>query len=166
MRLAVSATLINYTFSGVSADLNGDEETIAGFFTFDLELNPILDNVSDVSITLSGPSPYAGIYTSIANVGDYNNAAIDFTTDTVVGYNSDLTVSVDIGIPLLGSGGSPLPVAGLEVAGDVPTAQDSAMGDVVYSSVPEPGTLSLLAVAFGALWMVGRKRSGNSVHSP
>jgi hypothetical protein len=50
----------NYVFAGASTVLNGVIETITGQFTF----NTAFNTQSSVIITLSGPDPYAGTYST------------------------------------------------------------------------------------------------------
>lgn len=140
------ATPLNYVFtSNASVVLAGDTEAISGSFTFDT--TTITE--TDVTVTLTGPSPFAGTYTQ--------GPAFDMGSNDEVLAGTPVYFSLpDMGI---------LFAADLNVPSDplVSVSVESATGTGVTSTmvtgaavVPEPATLALLGAALG-LFLLGSR---------
>jgi hypothetical protein len=143
------ATPINYVIApGTTVTLNGNKETITGSFTYDT--GTFMQ--SAVDITLTGPSPQAGTYTSgslsVAN-GDFVQASSPTSCCLILTFAQRLDVSPDL-------------LAQVEWRAslfDFPVDSTDVTGSAVFApaAVPEPGSL-LLSTALTGLGMVLRTR--------
>ncbi len=140
------ATPLNYVFtSNASVVLAGDTEAISGSFTFDTATI----TETNVTITLTGPSPFSGTYTQgpAFDMGS-NDEVLAGTSvyfslpDMGIGFAADLNVRSD-------------PLVAVSVESAIGTGATSTMvtGAAV---VPEPATLALLGAALG-LFLLGSR---------
>lgn len=147
--LGADATPYTYSFeSGAATVLKGKSEGITGSFTFDAAT----DTDSAVSITLSGASPYAGLYTTSSTqpLNSFTITAEDQTSSNrlelffanSLQYSPEVLTLVFFQTPqefMMGSGEIDNGPVGTAVS---PTAP---------APVAEPSALALLGAALGLL---------------
>lgn len=156
LTISVAAHATPYTFTlapGASTVLHGNSETISGSFTFDSST----DTESNVSITLAGPGPQAGVYTTLVQP---QNPFTIIVKDPISGnllelfflyalqYSLDPITVIFFQTPeeaLMGGGETDSRPIG------------SAVSPTAPAPIPEPSSIGLLCTAF-ALLIIARGR--------
>lgn len=162
------ATPVSYVIDpGTSTNLGGDVETITGSFTFDTAT----DLESNVSITLTGLSPFAGTY--IDNSTDRSQLQADGLAADACGTTGGHggggnSLCLRFTNPLSGGPTDPLSFVGYVAAG-FPNDPATDFGTSVVGSAspgvattPLPAALPLFATGLGAMGLFGWRRKRKS----
>ena len=147
-----SASPITYNVNG-SATLGGASEVITGSFIYD----PTTRKQSATDITLTGPAPYAGLYSDSATATG-NGTSISAPSDSLP------AVDLVFASQLTTNAADPLSVVIWFSSNGATRVQDlTATGSAVPSSLPEPASFTILGLALGLL-PLGRRFSRNRKH--
>jgi hypothetical protein len=142
--------------SGTSATLNGSVETITGSFTFDAATF----TESLVSITATGPSPFAGTYTD--NALDISQLQGDGANNIVCGSVGGETLCLNFLNPLSGGAASLHFVGFGTTPNSSPTAYDStptgSASPGTPGAAPVPAALPLFATGLGLMGFLAKRR--------
>jgi len=126
--IAASATsraaVIDYVFSNASAVFNGTPESITGIVSFD-EFSPGLTQEWFAEIQLTGPAPYAGLYSAGLN-GEFSIAT---DPDTFIAGRLKIRFANNLSF-------SPDPLASVEIGGVTGTTTTATTGEAVAFATP------------------------------
>ena len=145
-----SASPITYTVSGTTV-LKGASEAVNGTFTYD----PTTKTQSSADIILTGPAPYAGVYSdslSALTSGTTISAPLTHTPEIELLFASPL-------------GNAPDQLTGVIWLTLTDFAEDltTTTGSAVPTNLPEPTSFTILGLALGLL-PLGRRFSRNRKH--